>query len=67
MDDLVDRLLLSFDNELDREILEASRAKVARYIKTLASAGNHDPSQLAAYGRAYIKELQQPDPRYTGC
>jgi hypothetical protein len=68
MDALVDRLLLTCgQEELDHEFLEAARAKVARYIEILASAGNRDPSQLATYGRAYLKELRQPDPRYTGC
>jgi hypothetical protein len=64
MDDLVDKLLLTYGKELDREL---SRKKVARYLQALALAGKHDPKQLTIYGRAYLKELQQPDPRYTGC
>jgi hypothetical protein len=64
MDDLVDKLLLSYGKEIDREL---PREKVARYLQALTLAGKRDPKQLAIYGRAYLKELQHPDPRYTGC
>jgi hypothetical protein len=67
MDDLIDNLLQTYGHDLDCEFLEASRAKVANYIKTLTSAGKHDPEQLKFYGRAYLRELHQPDSRYTGC
>jgi hypothetical protein len=67
MDDLVDKLLLSYGKEIDCEFLNASREKVARYLQALASAGKRDPEQLTIYGLAYLKELQQRDPRYTGC
>jgi hypothetical protein len=67
MDDLVDKLLLTYGKEIDCEFLHASREKVARYLNALALAGKRDPKQLRIYGRAYLKELQQPDPRYTGC
>jgi GTP cyclohydrolase I len=67
MDDLVDKLLLTYGKELDREFLHASRERVARYLQALAVAGKRDPKQLTIYGRAYLKELQHPDPRYTGC
>jgi hypothetical protein len=67
MDELVDGIIQTLGQELHSDFLEASRTKVARYLETLASTGKHDPSQLTIYGRAYLKELQKPNPRYSGC
>jgi len=67
MDELVERILQTYGQELHSEFLEASRTKVARYIETLASTGKRDPRELAIYGRAYLKELKKPNPRYSGC
>jgi hypothetical protein len=66
MPEIVDDILRIFAGELDSDFLEASREKVSRYIETLASTGK-DPLQLTEYGLAYLKELHNPDPRYTGC
>lgn len=66
MPEIVDHILRIYAAELDSEFLEASREKVSRYIETLASTGK-DSGQLTEYGLAYLKELHQPDPRYTGC
>ena len=44
-----------------------SRAKIIRYLETLTSAGNKDKQQLATFGLAYLEQLLNPDPRYTGC
>ena len=66
MPEIVDNILQIYGGELDSEFLEASREKVARYIETLASTGK-TPTQLTAYGLAYLKELHNPDRRYTGC
>jgi hypothetical protein len=66
MPEIVDDILQIYGSELDSEFLEASREKVSRYIETLASAGK-TPGQLTEYGLAYLKELHDPDPRYTGC
>ena len=66
MPEIVDNILQIYGGELDSEFLEASREKVARYIETLASTGK-TPRQLTAYGLAYLKELHNPDRRYTGC
>jgi hypothetical protein len=44
-----------------------SRAKILRYLETLKSAGNKDEQQLATFGLAYLEQLLNPDPRYTGC
>jgi hypothetical protein len=67
MDELVAGIMQTLGQELHPDFLEASRAKVARYIETLASTGKRDPAQLTIYGRAYLKELQKPNPRYSGC
>jgi hypothetical protein len=67
MDELVAGILRTLGQEMHPDFLEASRAKVARYIETLASTGKRDPAQLTIYGRAYLKELQKPNPRYSGC
>ena len=44
-----------------------SRAKIIRYFETLKSAGNRDEKQLAIFGLAYLEQLLNPDPRYSGC
>jgi hypothetical protein len=65
--EIVDSILGAFGNELDSDFVEASRQKVSRYIETLASTGERDPEQLTTYGVAYLNELRNPDPRYSGC
>ncbi len=50
-------------NDLDTQ----SRAKVTRYLETLRSAGNQDEQQLTTFGLAYVEQLFNPDPRYSGC
>ena len=43
------------------------RARIARYLQTLRSAGLNDTRVLAEYGLAYLKELHEgPDRRYSG-
>ena len=64
---IIDRILEGYDGELDAEFLAAWREKVSRYIETLTSTGETDPLQLMTYGRAYLDQLRNPDPRYTGC
>jgi len=44
-----------------------SRAKIIRYLETLRSAGNRDEQQLTTFGLAYLEQLFNPDPRYSGC
>jgi hypothetical protein len=61
MTELVDSILKAYGRELDAE----SRAKIGRYLETLASAGKKD--DLTACGLAYLEQLYNPDPRYTGC
>lgn len=66
MNQVVDEILSTCGGELDSEFLAASREKVSRYIEILASTGQH-ADQLTDYGRAYLQELKNPDPKYSGC
>ena len=64
MSEIVDRILrTSGRSDLDAQ----SRAKVMRYLETLRSAGNRDEQQLTTFGLAYLDQLFNPDPRYSGC
>jgi hypothetical protein len=70
MNDLVDRILNTYQlmRPLDPDRVSDSRRKITRYIESLASAGQSDAQQLAVYGLAYLKELDEGrDPRFTGC
>jgi hypothetical protein len=61
MTELVDGILKAYGRELDPE----SIGKIRRYLETLRSTGKKD--DLTAYGLAYLEQLHNPDPRYTGC
>lgn len=64
MTEIVDGILrVSGRSDLDAQ----SRAKIMRYLETLKSAGNRDEQQLTTFGLAYLDQLFNPDPRYTGC
>ena len=64
MSEIVDSILrTSGRSDLDAQ----SRAKVMRYLETLRSAGNRDEQQLTTFGLAYLEQLFNPDPRYSGC
>ena len=64
MSKIVDRILLTAGrSDLDAQ----SRAKIIRYLETLKSAGNRDEQQLTTFGLAYLEQLFNPDPRYSGC
>ena len=70
MDDVVDRIMNTYQlmRPLDPERVLDLRQKITRYIESLASAGQSDAQQLAAYGLAYLKEMHEGrDPRFTGC
>jgi len=62
MKNIVERVLHSCDQEVARDV----RGKISNYIGLLASTGKTD-EQLVALGVAYLKELLEPDPRYSGC
>jgi hypothetical protein len=61
MTKILNDILETYGRELDAD----SQAKMARYLETLTSAGRRD--DLATYGLAYLEQLRNPDPRYTGC
>jgi hypothetical protein len=64
MSEILDCILrTSGRSELDAQ----SRAKIIRYLETLRSAGNRDEQQLTIFGLAYLDQLFNPDPRYSGC
>ena len=64
MTEIVESILLtSGRSDLDAQ----SRAKIIRYLETLKSAGNRDEQQLTTFGLAYLEQLFNPDPRYSGC
>ena len=63
MSELIDIILKIYGREVDTE----SRAKISHYLQTLSSTGTQDSQQLLTYGLAYIEQLHNPDPRYTGC
>ena len=47
---------------------EEIRTKVSQYLAKLSSATNFNDDELAFYGLAYLRILNEgPDPRYTGC
>jgi predicted SpoU family rRNA methylase len=61
MTEIVDAILRTYGKELDAE----ARAKISRYLETLTSTGKKD--DLTVYGLAYLEQLDNPDPRYSGC
>lgn len=64
MSDIVDSILrASGRGDLD----EQSRARITSYLETLKSAGNRDEQQLTTFGLAFLDQLFNPDPRYSGC
>jgi hypothetical protein len=48
------------------EVSELTQDKLLNYIQLLASTGKTD-EQLQTFGAAYLKEILDPDPRYSGC
>jgi hypothetical protein len=61
MDHIVERVLSSYGSDVS-----TIREKVSSYLSLLASAGKTD-EELFAFGTAYLKEVLEPDPRYSGC
>jgi hypothetical protein len=61
MSELLADIVSAYGRELDPEAL----AKTRRYLEALSSAVRTD--DLPAYGLAYLEQLYNPDPRYTGC
>ena len=61
MSELLADIVSAYGRELDPESL----AKTRRYLETLSSAVRTD--DLPACGLAYLQQLHDPDPRYSGC
>jgi hypothetical protein len=59
---IVDRVVSSYNGEVSG----LTQEKLLNYIRLLASTGKTD-EQLMAFGKAYLQEILQPDPRYSGC
>ena len=61
MDNIVENVLSSYGGEVS----EPARKKLLGYIQLLASTGQTE-DQLVTLGSAYLRELSQPDHRYSG-
>ena len=59
---IVDRVVSSYG----AEVSGPTREKLINYMQLLASTGITD-QKLLMFGRAYLKEILKPNPRYTGC
>jgi hypothetical protein len=62
MTDIVERILRSHKGGVSGSV----RGKMSNYISLLASTGKTD-EQLVQLGEAYLREILNPDPRYSGC
>jgi hypothetical protein len=60
--DIVDSVLSSCGHSVS----EPTRHKLLNYVKLLASTGKTE-EQLLTFGSAYLREILEPDPRYSGC
>jgi hypothetical protein len=63
MTDVLTTIVRAYGQDLDVE----SSIKIRRYLRTLTSAGKRDSRELTEYGLAYLRELESPDRRYSGC
>jgi hypothetical protein len=61
-ENIVDSVVRSYG----AEVSEPAQEKLLNYIRLLASTGITN-RQLLTFGRAYLKEILEPDTRYTGC
>jgi hypothetical protein len=61
LDKIVDSVVSSYGGEVKGPTQE----KLLNYIRLLASTGITE-DQLLSLGAAYLKEVLEPDPRYTG-
>jgi len=62
LDNIVDSVVSSYSGEVSG----LTQEKLLNYIRLLASTGKTD-EQLLLFGSAYLQEVLEPDPRYTGC
>jgi hypothetical protein len=62
LDNIVNSVVSSYGGEVSG----LTQEKLLNYIRLLASTGKSD-EQLLAFGSAYLREVLEPDPRYSGC
>ena len=62
LQNIVDSVVMSYGAEVSGPTQE----KLFNYIRLLASTGIPD-KKLLMLGRAYLREILKPNPRYTGC
>jgi len=62
LENIVDSVVRSYG----AEVSEPAQEKLFNYIRLLASTGISD-EKLLTFGRAYLREILEPNPRYTGC
>ncbi len=66
----VESILNAYDpiKNCDQARVAELRAKLARYVETIAPSCRMDSERLQEYGSAYLRELNEgKDPRFTGC
>ena len=61
MNDIVEKVLSSADHSVGLE----AREKVRNYICLLATTGKTN-RELERFGKAYLKQILEPDHRYSG-
>jgi hypothetical protein len=59
---IIDSVVSSYNGEVS----VLTQEKLSNYMQLLASTGKTD-EQLLAFGTAYLREILEPDPRYSGC
>jgi hypothetical protein len=62
LENIVDSVVRSYG----AEVSEPTQEKLFNYIRLLSSTGITD-KKLLMLGRAYLREILKPNPRYTGC
>jgi hypothetical protein len=62
LENIVDNVVRSYGADVG----EPTQEKLFNYIRLLASTGISD-EKLLTFGKAYLREILEPDPRYTGC
>ena len=62
LQNIVDRVVRAYGAEVSGPMQE----KLFNYIRLRASTGIPD-EKLLMFGRAYLREILKPNPRYTGC
>jgi hypothetical protein len=62
LDNIVNSVVRSYGGEVSG----LTQQRLLNYMRLLASTGKTD-EQLLAFGAAYLREILEPDPRYSGC